>query len=72
MPPHDGATADETVAPRDGSPIAVADYGTVGAGLDALGLPASTDTRTTADRVRRIARGVLPPVVAIVLLIAIW
>ncbi|HVV20919.1 MAG TPA: ABC transporter permease [Pseudonocardiaceae bacterium] len=58
--------------PRDDTagPVAVADYSAVEAGLDALELP--TTGRPPAERLRRIARTVLPPLVAIVLLIAIW
>jgi NitT/TauT family transport system permease protein len=58
--------------PAGGAPVAVADYGVVGAGLDALELPTGDGGRSTADRVRRVARAVLPPVLAIVLLLAIW
>src|ERR1700761_8377243 len=75
MPPRDIDTSpdEETVGQPDGSPVAVADYGAVGAGLDALELPTSaTGDRTTADRLRWIARTVLPPILAIVVLIAIW
>jgi NitT/TauT family transport system permease protein len=65
MPPHeDGMTEGPT-------PVAVADYGTVGAGLDALELP-PTNRPSGADRWRRIARALLPPVLAIALAIGIW
>ena len=58
--------------PQDApGPVAVADYGAVEAGLDALELPAGAG-HTHADRLRRFARSVLPPVLAIVVLIAIW
>jgi NitT/TauT family transport system permease protein len=75
MPPRDSAAPpdEDTVGQQDNnSPVAVADYGAVGAGLDALERPMSANDATTADRLRRIARSVLPPILAIVVLIAIW
>lgn len=66
MPPHDD------VVPADpATGVAVADHATVEAGLDALELPANA-TQTGADKLRKFARSVLPPVVALVALIAIW
>jgi NitT/TauT family transport system permease protein len=44
----------------------------VGAGLDALDAPPSVVRRTTGGRVRRVATAALPPVVAIVVGIAVW
>src|SRR4051794_10365170 len=41
----------------------------VGAGLDALDVPTA---RAEGPRWRRIARGLLPPIGALVLLVAIW
>jgi NitT/TauT family transport system permease protein len=73
MPPPDNGNSqlEDTVPPETAAPVAVSDYSAVEAGLDALELPIS-DKRTAADRVRRIARTVLPPVLAIVLLIVVW
>jgi NitT/TauT family transport system permease protein len=74
MPPPEADTpppTDAVPAPPGGGPVAVADYSAVEAGLDALELPV-TDQRTTAERVRGIARTVLPPVLAIVLVIVVW
>jgi NitT/TauT family transport system permease protein len=65
MPPHEDGVTDGP------APVVVADYGTVGAGLDALELP-SESRPSGVDRWRRIARAVLPPVLAIALLIGIW
>ncbi len=48
--------------------VAVADYAAVGAGLDVLDSTAGTK----ASGWRRFVRTVLPPIVALVLLIAIW
>src|SRR5437879_4177891 len=50
------------------SPVAVADYAAVGAGLDVLD---SANTAKTSGW-RKFARPVLPPIVAIVVLIVIW
>jgi NitT/TauT family transport system permease protein len=63
--PHEDGVAD------DGTPVAVADHTSVADGLDALELPPEAK-QSGADRWRRIARAVLPPVVAIALLIGIW
>jgi NitT/TauT family transport system permease protein len=49
-------------------PVAVADYAAVGAGLDVL--DGASSTRTGGWR--KFLRTVLPPIVAVVLLIAIW
>ncbi|HEX4702972.1 MAG TPA: ABC transporter permease [Pseudonocardiaceae bacterium] len=70
--PDDSAPPATETPPPGGAPVAVADYGAVGAGLDALELPTANSAPTTADRLRRITRAVLPPVLAIVLLIGIW
>jgi NitT/TauT family transport system permease protein len=62
----------EDAVPAEGTaPVAVADHHAVEAGLDALEQPVE-DTQTGTDRLRKIARAVLPPVVAIVLAIGIW
>lgn len=75
-PPTASTPDTATTAPEPtpvASAVAVADYGVVGAGLDALELPTSdADRRTAGERLRKIARTLLPPIVAIVLLIAIW
>jgi NitT/TauT family transport system permease protein len=71
MPPPDPgkpATAEVTDA---GAPVAVADdYSAVEAGLDALELPVRSSAGT--DRFRRFTRSVLPPVLAIIVVIAVW
>jgi NitT/TauT family transport system permease protein len=64
-PPEDAVPAEGT------APVAVADHDAVEAGLDALEQPVD-GTQTGADRLRKIARAVLPPILAIVLLIGIW
>lgn len=69
--PDDPATSEDAAPVLSAAPVAVADYGSVGAGLDALELPAGGD-RTAADRWRQVARNVVPPVVAIVALVAVW
>jgi NitT/TauT family transport system permease protein len=66
MPRPESAPPDRTTGP-----VAVADHDAVEAGLDALELPTAGE-HSTVDRVRGIARTVLPPVLAIVALIAIW
>jgi NitT/TauT family transport system permease protein len=66
MPPHEDAVPAEGTAP-----VAVADHQAVEAGLDALEQPVDS-VQTGTDRVRKIAHAVLPPVLAIVLLIGIW
>jgi len=66
MPPHDDAESAETP-----TPVAVAEYGTVEAGLDALELPVPAGP-SGADRLRKFARSVLPPVLALVVLVGIW
>src|SRR5438270_3471279 len=66
MPPHEDAVPAEGTAP-----VAVADHQAVEAGLDALEQPFD-DAQTGTDRLRTIARAVLPPALAIVLLIGIW
>jgi NitT/TauT family transport system permease protein len=66
MPPE-GSPPDND----ESSAVAVADYGAVEAGLDALELPTGAAS-TGADRWRRVVRNVLPPVVAIVLVIVVW
>jgi NitT/TauT family transport system permease protein len=65
MPSHEDGMTDNP------APVAIVDYSEVEAGLDALELP--QDGRPIgADRWRRIARAVLPPVLAIALAIGIW
>ncbi|HEY3606967.1 MAG TPA: ABC transporter permease [Pseudonocardiaceae bacterium] len=64
-PPEDAVPAEGT------APVALADHDAVEAGLDALEQPVD-GARTGADRLRRTARAVLPPIVAIALLIGIW
>ncbi|HEV3359582.1 MAG TPA: ABC transporter permease [Pseudonocardiaceae bacterium] len=54
--------------PGESGLVAVADYAAVGAGLDAL----DTNTGAKTGAWRRFTRTVLPPIVAVVLLIAIW
>jgi NitT/TauT family transport system permease protein len=66
MPPPEDAVPVEGVAP-----VALADHDAVEAGLDALEQPVD-GAQTGADRLRKIARAVLPPIVAIALLIGIW
>ncbi|HEX4724085.1 MAG TPA: hypothetical protein VH333_16330, partial [Pseudonocardiaceae bacterium] len=61
MPPHEETVA---VPVADAAPVAVADYGSVEAGLDALELP-SAGRLSGGERLRRVARAVLPPVLAI-------
>jgi NitT/TauT family transport system permease protein len=64
-PSQDTATAVEP----DGGAVAVADYSAIEAGLDALELPPEQGRH---DRLRRFTRSVLPPIVAIVLVIVVW
>ncbi|HEX4224272.1 MAG TPA: ABC transporter permease [Pseudonocardiaceae bacterium] len=52
----------------ESGPVAVADYEAVGAGLDVL----DSANTTKSSAWRRFARTVLPPIVAIIVLIAIW
>ncbi|APU16926.1 MULTISPECIES: ABC transporter permease [Actinoalloteichus] len=59
---------DQRPGPSDRSPVETIDLGRVGAGLDALDTPA--ERRPPAWR--RALSGVLPPLVAIGLLLAIW
>jgi NitT/TauT family transport system permease protein len=66
MPLHDDAVPAEGTAP-----VAIADHQAVEAGLDALEQPLDS-VQTGGERLRTIARAVLPPVLAIVLLIGIW
>jgi len=62
----------EDAVPAEGAaPVALADHQAVEAGLDALEQPADS-VQTGTDRLRKIVRAVLPPVLAIVLLIGIW
>ncbi len=62
----------EDAVPTEGTAaVAVAEHQAVEAGLDALEQPVHA-TQTGADRLRGFARAVLPPVLAIVLLVGIW
>jgi NitT/TauT family transport system permease protein len=62
----------EDAVPTEGTaPVALADHQAVEAGLDALEQPADS-VQTGTDRLRKVVRAVLPPVLAIVLLIGIW
>ncbi len=65
-PPQESAAVDID----GGSAVAVADYSAIEAGLDALELP--PQTTTGRDRLRRFTRSVLPPILAIVLVIVVW
>src|SRR5690349_17464920 len=65
MPPPDGALdspVDEAVEPD----------AAVGAGLDALDTPATAETRGWPSRLRGLAGRVLPLILALVVLVAIW
>jgi NitT/TauT family transport system permease protein len=67
MPPSDGTAAGTPL--REGLDPANAD---VGAGLDALDIPVSARETTPTARLRRIAGRVLPPIIAVALLVSIW
>jgi NitT/TauT family transport system permease protein len=68
MPPAETPTPTETPSTDKAVTTVVAD-GAVEAGLDALETPTGT---AGANRLRRFARSVLPPIVAVVVLVVVW
>lgn len=70
MPPEPGEPTAAELAETGGSVAVTDDYTAVEAGLDALELPSAASART--GRLRRFVRSVLPPVVAIIVVIVVW